>query len=80
MSFLPLLTDKLGCEEVMYALEECHARGFLYQALGQCNEAKRALNKCLRKARLERSRENFEKSREKNEKLKQMWKNIDENS
>jgi COX assembly protein 2 len=64
----------------MFALEECHARGFLYQMFGGCNEAKRALNKCLREARLERTKLNFEKSKVRNDKVKQMWKEVDENS
>jgi COX assembly protein 2 len=64
----------------MYALEECHARGFLYKVIGGCNEAKRNLNKCLRAARIERTKENLEKSKAKNDKIKAMWKEVDENS
>ena len=64
----------------MYALEECHAQGFLHRVFGGCNEAKRNLNKCLRQARLERTKENHEKAREKNAKVQQAWKEIDANS
>ena len=31
----------------MAALDECHARGFLFKAIGGCNEAKREVNKCF---------------------------------
>ncbi|KAF2674572.1 UPF0287-domain-containing protein [Microthyrium microscopicum] len=78
----PLLhtKDNVGCEEVMYALEACHARGFLYSALNGCADAKRDLNKCLRAARLARTRENYEKTKEKNIKVKSAWADIDANS
>jgi len=64
----------------MAALDECHARGFLYRAIGGCNTPKHAVNMCLRKERLERTRENREKAKEKNEKIRQVWKEIDANS
>jgi COX assembly protein 2 len=64
----------------MFALEECHAQGFLRRVFGQCNEAKRNLNKCLREARLARTRENHEKAKERNAKVQDAWKEIDSNS
>ena len=64
----------------MSALDECHARGFLYKAWGGCNEAKRAVNKCLRAERLERTRENREQAKVKRAKLEARWRDIDENS
>ena len=45
--------DNKACEEVMDILDECHARGFLWKSLGMCNDAKTAVNKCLRAQRLE---------------------------
>ena len=70
----------IGCEEVMALLDECHARGFIHSVLGNCNQAKRNVNRCLRAARLERTALNREKSREKTEKTRALWKEIDENS
>lgn len=64
----------------MQALEECHARGFLYGVFGGCNEAKRDVNKCLRAARLERTARNREMAREKTEKRKALFREIDENT
>lgn len=67
-----------GCEEVMNALEECHARGFLYKALGNCNGAKREVSKCLRAERLERSAANREKGRAMRQRVEKAWKELDE--
>ena len=64
----------------MTALDECHARGFLYRSVGMCNEAKRQVNKCLRVARLERTKANREKAKAQREKIKQIWAEIDGNS
>jgi len=72
--------DTVGCEEAMYALEECHARGWLVRITGGCNDAKAAVNKCLRQARLQKTRENHEKSRAKNEAIRSAWSEIDANS
>ncbi|KAI5846961.1 cytochrome c oxidase biogenesis protein Cmc1-like protein [Tricharina praecox] len=72
--------DNRGCEDVMIALDECHARGFLYKASGMCNQAKRDVTKCLRAERIERTRKNREKANEKRQETVQMWKDIDKNS
>lgn len=64
----------------MDALEECHARGFLWKSMGMCNEAKTAVNKCLRKARLERTARNREEALAKRAKMKEIWNEIDDNS
>ncbi|CRK41697.1 hypothetical protein BN1708_008528, partial [Verticillium longisporum] len=42
------------CEDVMNALDECHARGFLYKSLGNCNTAKQHVSDCLKVARMKR--------------------------
>lgn len=42
----------------MNALEECHARGFLYKSLGNCNDAKQKVSDCLKVARRNRLNEN----------------------
>jgi COX assembly protein 2 len=64
----------------MNALEECHARGFLYKAVGNCNKAKHAVNMCLRAERLERTKENREKAMEKRRQTEALWAEIDQNS
>ncbi|KAI9669356.1 MAG: hypothetical protein M1831_000392 [Alyxoria varia] len=78
----PLLhtKDNRGCEEVMNALEECHAQGFLWKVAGMCNGAKEDLNKCLRAERLERQARNREKARENRAKLQAKFDEIDRNS
>jgi len=69
-----------GCEEVMQALDECHARGFLWKAVGMCNQAKRDVTKCLRAERIERTRQNREAAREKRQQVVAAWKEIETNS
>ena len=64
----------------MNALEECHARGFLYRAVGGCNKAKDAVNRCLRAERLERTKENRAKANEARKTREAMWAEIDANS
>lgn len=64
----------------MAILDECHARGFLWKAMGSCNSAKTAVNKCLRAQRLERTRLNREAAKQKSEEIKTKWAEIDDNS
>lgn len=64
----------------MAALDECHARGFLYRAIGGCNNAKHAVNMCLRAERLERTRRNREEAKIKRAKIEEVWAKIDEES
>ena len=75
-----VLTRRLGCEEVMAALDECHARGFLHKMFGGCNEAKLEVNRCLRAERLERTARNRETAKAKKEKIQRVWQEIDEQS
>jgi COX assembly protein 2 len=64
----------------MSILDECHERGFLWKAMGMCNEAKRNVNKCLRAERLERTRQNREAAKVKRAKIEAKWAEIDANS
>jgi COX assembly protein 2 len=64
----------------MTALDECHARGFLWKAVGMCNDAKTQVNKCLRAQRLERTRQNREKAKPKNDAIRARFAEIDANS
>lgn len=64
----------------MRALDECHARGFLYKALGNCNDAKTAVNKCLRAARLERTAKHREEAKKHRARIEERWREVEENS
>ncbi|OCK77920.1 UPF0287-domain-containing protein [Lepidopterella palustris CBS 459.81] len=64
----------------MNALDECHARGFLYKAVGMCNDAKHQVNMCLRAQRLERTKQNREKAFAKRAQVEAAWAEIDANS
>lgn len=64
----------------MTALEECHARGFLWKSMGMCNDAKERVTLCLRAERLKRTAQNREAARAKREKVVKAWSEIDANS
>ena len=64
----------------MTALEECHARGFLWKCMGMCSDLKNQVNLCLRAERLERTAHNREQARAKDEKIRSVWAEIDANS
>ncbi|KAK7744829.1 hypothetical protein SLS62_009991 [Diatrype stigma] len=70
----------MACEEVMTALEECHARGFLWKSMGMCNDAKERVTLCLRAERMKRTARNREAARAKREKVVKAWSEIDANS
>ncbi|KAK0657192.1 cytochrome c oxidase biogenesis protein Cmc1-like protein [Cercophora newfieldiana] len=78
----PLLhtKDNMACEEVMNALEECHARGFMWKAMGMCNNAKKDLVQCLRAERWKNQSANRGNVQDKKDRIRQKWKEIDENS
>ena len=62
----------------MTALDECHARGFLYKAIGGCNDIKREVNKCLSGERFKKSRKNRETSLERRSRIEAVWAKMDE--
>lgn len=64
----------------MDALEECHAKGFMWKSLGMCNEAKDQLSACLRAERYKTQSLNRNSVQDKQSKIRQKWKEIDENS
>ncbi|KAI0465798.1 hypothetical protein F4859DRAFT_519722 [Xylaria cf. heliscus] len=70
----------LACEEIMTALEECHARGFLWKSMGMCNDAKHHVTLCLRAERLKRTAANREAAKVQRDRIKRAWAEIDENS
>lgn len=64
----------------MNALDECHAKGFLWKSFGMCNNAKHDVTMCLRAERLKRTATNREVAKQKREKIKKAWSEIDENT
>ena len=62
----------------MNALEECHARGFLYKCFGGCNQIKRDVNKCLSSERGNKSQKNRETSLERRARIESVWKQMDD--
>ncbi|KAF1995875.1 UPF0287-domain-containing protein [Amniculicola lignicola CBS 123094] len=67
-----------SCAEVIAALDECHAKGFLWKVTGNCTLAKHDVNMCLRGLRLERTRLNREEARKKREKIEKIWAEIED--
>ncbi|KAF1912271.1 hypothetical protein BDU57DRAFT_482516 [Ampelomyces quisqualis] len=67
------------CGEVVAALDECHARGFLWKATGNCTEAKHQVNMCLRALRIERTRKNREVAKQKRKEIEKAWAELDAN-
>jgi COX assembly protein 2 len=72
----PISNTPPACAEVVAALDECHARGFLWKVTGNCTDAK---YKVLRGLRLERTRQNREEAKEKRERIEKVWKELDDN-
>lgn len=68
------------CEKLMDALEECHKKEFLKQALGMCNFEKDELSKCLHLTRLEDSKERIRISKLKMKEAAERRKKIEEDT
>ncbi|CAH0016304.1 unnamed protein product [Clonostachys rhizophaga] len=68
--------NAMACDEVITALEECHARGFLHKAVGSCNSAKEAVDACLREQRSKVQADNRAIARAKRDKLKAAQKEL----
>lgn len=64
----------------MTALEECHAKGFMWKSMGMCTETKDKLTLCLRAERVKRTANNRKTGREKREQIEKIWADIDKNS
>jgi COX assembly protein 2 len=64
----------------MVALEACHARGFMWKSLGLCNDTKDKLAACLRMERSKSQTSNRGGVQDKQAKVRQQWREIDENS
>jgi len=62
----------------MNALDECHARGFLYKAVGGCNDIKRQVNRCLSGQRSKKSAGNRESGLQRRQRIEAVWAKMDE--
>ncbi|KAJ5519952.1 hypothetical protein N7463_000405 [Penicillium fimorum] len=62
-----------NCEEIMTALDECHAKGFLHKVIGSCNDIKRDVNKCLSGERYERAKRNRDDARSNRRRIEEIW-------
>ncbi|OJJ86734.1 uncharacterized protein ASPGLDRAFT_33621 [Aspergillus glaucus CBS 516.65] len=62
-----------NCEEIMTALDECHARGFLHKAIGSCNDIKRDVNRCLAAERYARAKRNRDQARDNRSRIEKIW-------
>ncbi|KAF2730178.1 UPF0287-domain-containing protein [Polyplosphaeria fusca] len=71
--------ENKNCADVIAALDECHARGFLWKVFGNCTDAKHKVNMCLRAQRLERTRLNREVAREKRKHIEAIWRENEAN-
>src|SRR4051812_40473153 len=77
---LLMYASRAACEEVMIALEECHARGFLWKSMGMCSGAKDQVSKCLRAERLKMQQKNRTTAQDQDARIRAQWKDIDANS
>ncbi|KOS19657.1 COX assembly mitochondrial protein 1 [Escovopsis weberi] len=68
--------NALACQDVIAALEECHAKGFMHKASGACNEAKEKVDACLRAERSKMQAENREAARAKRNKIKEQQREL----
>lgn len=62
------------------ALEECHSKGFIHKALGQCNDIKRQVNACFAEERKAKTKAHREVAMEKRKKTEATWREIEDNS
>ncbi|OQD76008.1 hypothetical protein PENDEC_c005G00276 [Penicillium decumbens] len=63
----------VNCEEIMTALDECHAKGFLHKAMGNCNDIKVQVNKCLAAERYDRAKRNRDQARSNRRRIEEIW-------
>jgi COX assembly protein 2 len=68
--------NALACEEVISALEQCHAQGFMHKAVGSCNTAKERVNECLKIERSKMQAENRNAARAKRDKIKEQQREL----
>ncbi|RCI15604.1 hypothetical protein L249_3623 [Ophiocordyceps polyrhachis-furcata BCC 54312] len=64
------------CEEIIAALEACHAQGFMHKASGGCNDVKAQVSKCLREERAKMQADNRAAAKAKRKRLEEERKNL----
>ncbi|KAI8584502.1 hypothetical protein K450DRAFT_216672 [Umbelopsis ramanniana AG] len=75
----PLASHKhQGCEHIIQALDDCHRSGLLNKYSGKCNDIKLKLNECLGEEFQIVRAENKQKAAAKREKIRQVWKDMEE--
>ncbi|KIO34747.1 hypothetical protein M407DRAFT_89673 [Tulasnella calospora MUT 4182] len=57
-----------ACKDLIEQLHQCHESGLLAKYTGVCNDAKRALDRCLRQERLDRTARNRDAAKVRDEK------------
>ncbi|KZZ91992.1 Cytochrome c oxidase biogenesis protein Cmc1-like protein [Ascosphaera apis ARSEF 7405] len=72
--------QNINCEEIMTALDECHAKGFLYKAVGGCNDVKREVNRCLGQERRARVQRNNDSGLKKRKEIEKLWSEADQSA
>ncbi|EKV19086.1 Cytochrome c oxidase biogenesis protein Cmc1-like [Penicillium digitatum] len=63
----------VNCEEIMTALDDCHAKGFLHKVIGSCNDIKVEVNKCLSAERFDRAKRNRDEARSNRRRVEEIW-------
>ncbi|PFH57741.1 hypothetical protein XA68_14627 [Ophiocordyceps unilateralis] len=63
--------NALACEEIIAALEACHAQGFMHKVTGGCNDVKTQVNKCLREERTKMQADNRAAAKAKRKRLEE---------
>ncbi|GAA6016858.1 hypothetical protein JCM10207_003275 [Rhodosporidiobolus poonsookiae] len=78
----PPLADhqQTQCLAVIEALQQCHNQHPWLKFAGQCNDAKLALNQCLRQERIDRTTKNREAAKAKRDEIQKKWKEIEQES
>jgi COX assembly protein 2 len=67
----------IDCGDIVKALEECQAQGFMSRAFGKCDTVQNELNLCLRRERLERQALHFKEANAKRQDLQKKWKELE---
>ncbi|KAL2212601.1 UPF0287-domain-containing protein [Sarocladium strictum] len=68
--------NAMACSDVIAALEECHAQGFMHKATGGCNGVKDQVNACLKEERTKQQAENRNAAKEKRDRIKAQQKEL----
>ncbi|KAI8379254.1 uncharacterized protein BYT42DRAFT_613584 [Radiomyces spectabilis] len=75
----PLASHKHeGCEKVIEALDACHRANSFNKFIGACNDAKKAVDDCLKEEFLIHRAENKARAAAKRAKLEKAWRDLEE--